>query len=252
MINVIRRSQIRGLLAIDGASGSALGALDEVWLDDGRQVRYLSSSSGYLPLEQVFTIGPDALLTYSKTLVDTPTSLHQLHKLAVQSTFGEPLGWVDDFLFDWETGDVVAYILGGEIATPFGGLAILYPQDVEKFLDQAIVIREDHKKHLKGESEGLAGFLSEKSQQVKSLVKTIGDRLHTIVSPHDKPEVVHVKIKEVKNQLAASGKHDQNALQEAAEFLQDQWENFQKSLSRAGNRAKSALDSAWHHLTVHK
>ena len=95
----------------------------------------------------------------------------------------------------------------------------------------------------------MQGFLSEKSHQVKNLVKRMGDRLHSLVSLHDKPEVVRVKIKEVRDELAQSGQHEKNALQEASEFLQDKWEDLQHSLSNAGERMKQASDSAWKRLT---
>lgn len=159
------------------------------------------------------------------------------------------MGWVEDFLFDWETGDVAAYILGGEIAAPFGGRAVLFPDDVEAIDAEAIIFKEDATNHLQSESEGLKGFLSEKSQQVKNLVKRMGDRLHSLVSTHDRPEVVRVKIKEVRDELAQSGQHDRNALEEASEFLQEKWEDFQQSVSRTGKRMKQAIDSAWKLLT---
>ncbi|QYO65082.1 hypothetical protein [Leptolyngbya sp. 7M] len=46
-----------------------------------------------------------------------------------------------------------------------------------------------------------------------------------------------------------SGRHDKNALQEAAEFLQDKWNAVQQSLSRTEQRLKQAVDSAWTRLT---
>ena len=116
--------------------------------------------------------------------------------------------WVEDFLFDWETGDIAAYILGGEIAESFGGKAVLFPDDVETIDAQVIVIKEEAKNRLKSESEGIKGFLSEKSQQVKNLAGKMSDRLHYLVSPQDRPEVVRVKIKEVSDELAASSQHD--------------------------------------------
>jgi hypothetical protein len=161
-----------------------------------------------------------------------------------------PLGWVEDFLFDWETGDIAAYIIAGEIAAPFGGRAVLFPEDVAIIDTEAIVIKEEAQNRLKSESEGLKGFLSEKSQQVKNLVRRMGDRLSKLLSPQDKPEVVRVKIKEIKDELAQSGQHDKNALEEASEFLQDKWEDFQDSLSRTGKRMKQAIDSAWKRLTT--
>ncbi|MBF2047447.1 MAG: hypothetical protein IGS54_08805 [Elainella sp. C42_A2020_010] len=38
---------------------------------------------------------------------------------------------------------------------------------------------------------------------------------------------MRVKIKEVHDELATSGRHDKHALQEAAEFLQDKWNAVQ-------------------------
>ncbi|MCS6814677.1 MAG: photosystem reaction center subunit H, partial [Cyanobacteria bacterium] len=139
--------------------------------------------------------------------------------------------------------------LGGDIAAPFGGRAVLFPDDVEVIDAEVVVIKEDAKNRLKSESEGLQGFLSEKSQQVKNLVKQVGDRLKSLVSPHDQPEVVRVKIREVRDELAATGRHDQNALQEAVDFLQDKWDSIQQSLNRTGQRMKQAIDAAWQRLT---
>ncbi len=250
MINVVRRSQIIGLLAMDGSTGLHLGQTEEVWLDEWGRVAYLSGDSRYLPLEQVFVVGPDAVLTYSSTLVDVPTHLRRLHRLAVESTLREPLGWVEDFLFDWQTGEIAAYILSGEIAGSLGGRAVLYPEDVEAIEAEALIIREEAKNRLKSEGEGLKGFLSEKSQAVKNLVKTIGDRLHGIVNPEDKSQTVRLKIKQVSDELASSGKYEPHVLKEATEFLQEQWSSLQQNIARASSRAKAALDAAWKELTA--
>jgi len=252
MVNVVRRSQMVGLMTMDTGTASRFGTVEEVWIDDTGRVAYLAGTQGYVPLEQVSVVGPDAVLTYSRTLLEPSANLRQLHRIAIRSSLGDSLGWVEDFLFDWETGDIAAYILGGDIGGPFGGRAVLYPQDVEVIEAEAVVLREGAPERLKNESEGLKGFLSEKSQQVKNLVKTMGDRLKSLVSLQDKPEVVRVKIKEVRDELETSGGHDKNALQEATEFLQDEWESFQQSLNRAGDRVKKALDSAWKHLTGKK
>jgi uncharacterized protein YrrD len=250
MFNVIRRSQIVGLMAMDSSTATRYGSVEEVWVDDSGRVVYFASDAGYTPLEQVAMIGPDALLTYSELAFTSPPSLRRLHQMAVCTpSLSTPLGWVEDFLFDWETGDIAAYILSGEIAAPFGGRAVLFPDDVEVVDAGVVVIKEDARNRLKSESEGLKGFLSEKSQQVKNLVKQMGDRLKSLVSANDQPEVVRVKIKEVRDELAATGQHDQNALKEAADFLQDKWEDFQQSLSRTGQRMKQAIDSAWQRLT---
>ena len=249
MMNVIRRSQIIGLTAMDGSTATEYDRVEEVWLDENGRVVYLAGTEGYTPLEQVSVIGPDAVLTYSSSFFEPPSNLLHLNRIRVSSTMSEPLGWVEDLLFDWETGDIAAYILGGDIAEPFGGRAVLFPDDIETNDAEVIVIKEEAKKHLKTEAEGLNGFLSEKSQQVKHLVSKMSARLHSLVFPQDEPEVVHVKIREVSEELAASGQHDKNALAEATEFLHDKWSDLQHSISRAGKRMKSAWDSAWKKLT---
>jgi uncharacterized protein YrrD len=245
MVNVVRRSQVVGLTAMDSATASQFGMVEEVWIDDSGRVVYLAGSEGYVPLNQVSVVGPDAVLTYSCTVHNQPTDLYPLYQKVIRSPLGDTLGQVEDFLFDWQTGDVAAYILSGNIAAPFGGRAVLYPEDIEVIEAEAVVLRQGAEDRLKGESEGLQGFLSEKSQQVKNLVRTIGDRLQSLISPQDRPEVVRVKIKEVSDELSASGQHDKSALQEATEFLQEKWQSLQRSLSRASDRAKQALKSAW-------
>jgi uncharacterized protein YrrD len=249
MLNVVRRSQVQGLIAMDGSTVSRLGEVEEVWLDETGKVAYLSGSAGYLPLEQVANISNQALSTYGWLAIDVPENLHRLSQLAVRSVRGEPLGWVEDFLFDWHTGRIVAYILAGQIAESLGESAVLYPEDVEEMTVEYLMICEGAEERFKPESEGLQGFLSEKSHQVRHLVKVIGDRVHHLISPDDRPEVVRVKVKEVSDEIAASGHHDHNALQEATAYLHEQWESLQQSISRSGSRAKTALNSAWKHLT---
>ncbi|MGL4622815.1 PRC-barrel domain-containing protein [Chroococcidiopsis sp.] len=249
MLNVVRRSQIVGLMAFDRSTASPLSQVEEVWLDETGRIAYFSDGMEYLPLEQVSSVGTEAIVTYGRLTVDTPTNLRRLYQLAVQSTQGEPLGWVEDFLFDWQTGEIVAYILGGEAAIPFGGRAVLSPEDVQEIAMSQAIVRAETKDRLQSESEGLKGLLSEKSQQVRKLVKTMGDRLHDLISPHEHPEVVRVKIKTVSDELASSGEHDRVTLKEATDFLHEQWHHLQQNISRAGSRTKAALDSAWRQLT---
>jgi uncharacterized protein YrrD len=245
MFNVIRYSQIIGLIAVDSSTASHLGEVEEVWLDELGQIAYLSSPEGYLSLEQVFGVGITVVSTYGRIYDRSPMNLRRLHRLMVSSTLDEPLGWVEDFLFDWHTGEIVAYILAGDLAEPFGGKAVLYPEDVREIVAEKVIIREGAKDRLKSEAEGLKGFLSEKSHQVRHLLKLISDRLHDLISPHDKPEVVRVKIETVSDELINSGEHDRQVLKEATDFLQEQWQHLQQNINRAGSRAKSALDSAW-------
>ncbi|HEY9658446.1 MAG TPA: hypothetical protein V6C65_08360, partial [Allocoleopsis sp.] len=163
----------------------------------------------------------------------------------------ESLGWVEDFLFDWHTGEIAAYVLAGKIADPLGEFAVLYPDEVEAIATDFLVIREGAQNSVKPESEELRGFLSEQSHQVRHLVKVIGDRLHHLISPHDHPDVVRVKVKAVSDEMAESETHDQTALEAATAYLHEQWESLQQTISRSGSRAKVAMDSAWKYLTGH-
>ncbi|MBF2000046.1 MAG: photosystem reaction center subunit H [Synechococcales cyanobacterium M58_A2018_015] len=249
MLTVVRRSQVQGLMTMDSSTLSHLGEVQEVWLDETGKVAYLSGSAGYLPLEQVARISHQALSTYGRLLVATPDRLRRLDQLAVHSALGEPLGWVEDFLFDWHTGEIAAYILAGQIAEPLGEYAVLYPEDVKEITVDYLVIASGAEKRLKPASEGLRGFFSEQSHQVQHLIQLIADRVHHLVAPHDQPEVVRVKVKEASDELAASGQHDHHALAEATSYLQEQWQALHQSISRSGERAKAALHSAWKRLT---
>ena len=250
-MNVIRRSQIIGLVTMDGSTATEYDSIEEVWLDEEGRVVYLAGKEGYTPLEQISVVGPDAVLTYSDRLFEPPSHLLHLNRMQVNSTMSDPLGWIEDFLFDWSTGDIAAYILGGDIAEPFGGKAVLFPDDIETIDAEAIVIKEEAKSRLKSETEGLKDFLSEKSQQVKQLVQQMVNRLRDSIHPQDEPEVVYVKIMEVSDELAETGKHDRDVLKEATEFLQNKWSDLQRNISRNNHRMRLALDSAWKKL-AHK
>jgi uncharacterized protein YrrD len=251
MLNTIRRSQIVGATVIDSTTAARLGYVEEVWLDESGRVAYLSGEVGYFPLAQVSGVGENTVSVFHQLAIESPDNLRSGYRFPVRSTLGNPLGWVDDFLFDWQTGDIAAYVLTGETAAP-DDRSVLFAEDTDTEGWDAIIVREGMDYPLKSESEGLKGFLSEKSRQVRDLVRTMGDRLHHVISPDDKPEVVHIKIKEASDELAASDHHDRHALQEATEFLHDQWESLQHSLSRTSHRAARSLDSAWKQLTGNK
>lgn len=252
MLSVVRYSQILGVVAVDSSTASHLGKIEDVWLDDSGRIAYLSSMVGYLPLEQIATVGMDAVTTYGHLVVREPPNLCSIYHVSIQSAVGEPLGWVEDFVFDWHTGEIVAYIVSGEIAESLGGSAILYPQDIQHISAERVTVQDGARHHLKSEAEGLKGFLTEKSHQVQTLVKMIGDRLHDVISPHDHPDVVHVKIKTVSDEMLASGNHDHHALKDATEFLHARWETVQQTISRAGSRARVALDAAWKQIAGKK
>ena len=247
MLNVVRRSQIVGLSTMDGSTATQYNTVEEVWLDEEGKVVYLKGSEGYTPLEQISVVGDDAVLTYSNETVRSPQNLRRIDRLEVSTPTSAPMGWVEDFLFDWESGDIAAYILGGAIAEPFGGTAVLFPDDVKVIDGEIIILEEGAKNRLKSEQEGLKGFVSEKSQQVKHLVKKMSDRLRNSISADDKAEAIKGKIKQVSNELA--GSVDKKALAEATEFLQEKWQELQQTATSAGKRIKSAANAAWKELT---
>ncbi len=248
MEQIVRRSQVVGLLALDGSTATALGTVEEIWVDPEGRVSYFASQQGYTPLEQISLIGPDALLTYSTVFATPATPISSLYQRAVRIG-DQPVGWIEDFLFDWETGSIAAYILGGSIADPWGGRAVLLPEDVEVIEADAVVVKEDAPQRLKSEAEGLKSFWSEKSRQVKQLIQRMGDRLRALVGPQDPPEVVRIKVKQVRDELAKGGKFEPSLLDEAAEFLQHKWTTWQQRLGRAAQRMQAALQAAWEKLT---
>lgn len=262
MLNVIRYSQITGLVAIDSATAEYLGEIQEVWTDDAGNIVYLSCPRGYIPLLQIAGVSTQAVSTYGHLTLSPPSGLHRLHRLPVQSTFNKTNAWIEDFLFDWHTGEIAAYILSGDITgsmtlqrfatgetAPSPPRTVLAPDDIKTITVDAIVLETGAPDRLRNETEGLKDFLSEKSSPVRQLVHELSDRLHDLVSPHDQPEVVRVKIKTVGDEMAASGEHDHHALKEAVDFLHDQWDSLQQQIRRASDRAQGALESAWEHFT---
>ena len=247
MLNVVRRSQIVGLSTMDGSTATQYDRVEEVWLDEEGKVVYLKGSQGYTPLEQISVVGDDAVLTYSNETVRLPKNLRRIDRLEVSTPTSAPMGWVEDFLFDWESGDVAAYILAGAIAEPFGGTAVLFPDDIRIIDGEVIILEEDARNRLKSEKEGLKGFLSEKSQQVKNLVKKMSHRLRESIDADDKAETVKSKIAQISEEL--KGSVDKKALTEATDFLQSKWQELQQTVTSASRRMKSAVDAAWKELT---
>ena len=155
MINVVRRSQIVGLTMTDGSTATQDDCVESVWLDEDGKVVYLKGSQGYIPLEQISMVSDDAVLTYSNETVRFADNLRRIDRLEVSTLTSAPLGWVEDFLFDWKSGDVAAYILKGTIADPFGGTAVLFPNDIKIIDGEVILLKEGAKNRLKSEKEGL-------------------------------------------------------------------------------------------------
>jgi uncharacterized protein YrrD len=252
MLNIIRRSQVIGSTIIDSATASRIGNVEELWLNELGHVAYLSGENGSFPLAQVSGVGENTVSVFHRLSIEPPDNLRSGYRFPVRSVLGTHLGWIDDFLFDWQTGDIAAYVLMEDPEHPLNYRSVLLSEDVVVGMQDAILVREGMEYSLKSESEGLKGFLSEKSHQVQDLVRTMGDRLHHVIAPEDKPGVVHLKIKEASDELAASGHRDHDALPEATEFLHDQWESLQHGISRTSHRAARALDSVWKQLTETK
>jgi putative methionine-R-sulfoxide reductase with GAF domain len=47
MLNVVRRSQIIGSIAIDSSTSARFAELEEVWLDDSGRIAYFSGEEAY-------------------------------------------------------------------------------------------------------------------------------------------------------------------------------------------------------------
>jgi uncharacterized protein YrrD len=259
MLHTLRQSEIIGWATIDSATASHLGYVKDVWLDESGQVVSISSDMGFWPLNQIAGVGLNAITVYHAQPIEPAQPLYRLHQFVVQSPTGESLGWVKDFLFDWQTGEIVAYVVAGDMATLFGGQGVLLPEDVETLVAEAVVLREGADQRLKPVSEGLRGFLSEKPQPVKDLVRAMSDTLselfhnplHPLSSAQDQPEIVQVKIQEVSQEASLVGEYDHQTVEEAIAFLHSQWQHLQQRVRQMGNRAQAALDSTWHQF-VHK
>ncbi|HIK27275.1 MAG: PRC-barrel domain-containing protein [Oscillatoriaceae bacterium SKW80] len=196
-------------------------AVQRVWVDDSGKVNYIADSRGYIRL-------PDAIESDFERL-------HELYHMGIFSPQGERLGWVEDFLFDWNTGNIAAYIIGGNMAAPFGGRAVLYPEDVEVIDAEAVVVKEGAQlSRFEKESQGLQSFLSATSRTVENLVKTVSERFKSLFSPQGKSQVIRVKIKQEGN---AS-----NSLPKATNFLLSHWQSLTDKFQRA-------LQAAWKELT---
>ena len=248
MFNIIRYSQMIGLTAIGNTTNSHLGNVEEIWLDESGYVTHLSCRQRYWSLTQVASVGKETVSVDRPLIVSTPPHLHHGYQLPVRSRIGETLGWVEDFLFDWHTGEIVAYVLAGEIASYLGERPILFPGDIEKYTPEALLIPEGAKNLLKPESEGLKDFICEKSDEVKFVIQEMTDRLQRLFNLNDGPYEIQIKIQQVSEALASTNKYDQRHLAEATEFLQGQWASLQHGISRNLNLAQTALEKAWQEI----
>jgi hypothetical protein len=79
-MNVIRRSQVIGLMAMDGSTASEYDCIEEVWLDESGRVIYLGGREGYIPIEQISIVGDDAVLTYSSSFLKPETNLFHINR----------------------------------------------------------------------------------------------------------------------------------------------------------------------------
>jgi uncharacterized protein YrrD len=244
MITVIRHSQAVKLKIRDGETGSIVDRIVNVWLDRTGRVAYLALTKGYIRLQQITSIDAN-IAVCDRWLVNAPVNLIDLHCLAIRSLSGDYLGWIEDFLFDWQTGEISAYIIAGELAADFGGRAVLFPQHIAAFNADSITLKTGANERLESESIGMQGFLCEKSQLVRNLVKSLSDRACNMIFSNDPPELVRLKIEIVSNTIAIDDRIDRLALIEATQFVQQHWKILQESLNRSRNWATAALESAW-------
>ncbi|MBE7385664.1 MAG: PRC-barrel domain-containing protein [Leptolyngbya sp. SIO1E4] len=75
MLSVIRYSQMIGLATVDSATAKHLGEIQDIWVDEKGRIVYLSSDQGYIPLEQVAGINPQAVFTYGYLSIESPNSV---------------------------------------------------------------------------------------------------------------------------------------------------------------------------------
>jgi hypothetical protein len=125
MLNVVRRSQIIGSIAIDSSTSARFAELEEVWLDDSGRIAYFSGEEAYLPVQGIAGIGMGAVSIYYHPVPDIPDNLHRLHQITVESVLGETQGWVEDFLFgDLSDANQAIYFRFCQMASSFS--RILY------------------------------------------------------------------------------------------------------------------------------
>lgn len=247
MINVIRHSQAVKLKIRDSETDSIVDRIAEVWLDRTGRVAYLAMTKGYIRLQQITSLEAN-IAVCDRWLVNAPVNLINLHCLSIRSQTGEYLGWIEDFLFDWQTGEIAACIISGDIATEFGGRAVLFPQDIATLNADSLTLKTGVKDRLQSEYIGMQGFLCEKSRQVRNLVKSLGDRACHMIFSSDPPELVRLKIEMVSNTMAIDDCTDRLALIEATQFVQQHWRILQESLNRSRNWATAALETAWQEI----
>jgi sporulation protein YlmC with PRC-barrel domain len=248
MLNLIRRSQVVGLMTIEKENNTFLDRVKEVWSDPTGRVAYLSCTKGYARLQQVTETASNAIYTCDRwRSVKTPSNLRCLHRLNVYSLRREYVGWVKDFIFDWQTGEIKAYILAGKITgrCRFNRKVVLLPEDVEVMEANGIVIKHNAQKRIKSASEGLKGFLCEKSPQVQKLVKYMSDRLYPYISVEDRSDVISFKIYLFANELSLDPTYNRHELFKATEFVQKYWKDIAYSLNHSKEVAQSSLEEAW-------
>lgn len=248
MLNLIRRSQIVGLMTREKESHVFLDRVKEVWSDPTGRVAYLSCTKGYARLQQVAETESNAIYTCDRwRSEETPSNLRCLHRLNVYSLRREYVGWVKDFIFDWQTGEIKAYILAGKITgrCRLNRKVVLLPEDVEVMEANGIVIKQNAQKRIKSASEGLKGFLCEKSPQVQKLVKYMSDRLHPYISSNENSDIIRYKIKLFANELALNSQYNKHDILKATEFVQQYWKDIACSRDRSKQAAQSSLEAAW-------
>lgn len=145
MVDRIRRSQLIGIETMDFETGTPYGSIDEVWVNPlGRASHLTTDHQACIPIKQVSDITHNPVLTHTLSLMSHPNKLYRLHHISVLASPSQtPFGWVEDFLFDWTTGDIEAYIIADNIAAPLERRTMLFPDEVEQMADKFMVLKAD-------------------------------------------------------------------------------------------------------------
>lgn len=187
MLNAVCHSQILGLVTVDSSTSSHLGKVEDVWVDRSGKVAYLSGCGGYLPLTQVAEVSTFGIAIAGSLLPESPANLYQLNHRVLQSRAGECLGWVEDFLFNWQSGEILSYVLSGDIARPFGGQTVVTAEEMQELAVLGIGIRTGASPHGLKQSQGYWEFWRGLSQTVVDCLERMSNYLQGRISLQNPP-----------------------------------------------------------------
>ena len=145
MVDTVRRSQLIGIETMDYETVTPYCSIDEVWVNPLGRVSYLTTNhQACIPIDQVSNITHNPVLTHILSLMSQPNELYRLHHVSVLTSPSQaPFGWVEDFLFDWTTGDITAYVICGDNTAHLDRRTMLFPDEVEQVVDEFMVLKAD-------------------------------------------------------------------------------------------------------------